>query len=192
MIGNDIIDLKFAKINSRWREQRFLDKLFSKEEKEFILSDRRHFQNIWHLWSMKESAYKIYARQTDSPSFNPKYFHCEINSITSGIVSFEGFKLNTNTQSDSNMIYTIAQHANTPSVSGCILLDGVSKPVRSQQLKDKAIEAFAVLKSVSKTAISIKKDHFGVPHFLINQEVQNNALTLTHHGQYGGFAIAYQ
>lgn len=192
MIGNDIIDLKFAKINSRWREQRFLDKLFSKEEKEFILSDRMYFQNIWHLWSMKESAYKIYARETKSPSFNPKYFHCEINSITSGIVSFEGFKINTKTKIDSNMIYTIAQHANTASVSDCVVLDVVSKSERSQQIKGRAIEAFAALKSVSKTAISIKKDHFGAPYFLINKKVQNNVLTLTHHGRYGGFAIAYQ
>ncbi len=191
MIGNDIIDLNIAGINSRWQEQRFLDKLFSKEETDFILSDGMRFQNIWRLWSMKESAYKIYARETESSRFNPKYFHCKIISSTTGIVSFIGNKVNTKTKYDSNFIYTTACSQDTTfRISDYIVSNGTSKEYKSQHLREKAIEAFAKVKSISKTAISIQKDNFGIPHFLINQEAQNNALTLTHHGQYGGFAIS--
>ncbi len=191
MIGNDIIDLSAAIVNSRWQEQRFLDKLFSNEEQAFIMADENRFQNIWRLWSMKESAYKIYARTQKSPIFNPKSFKSKIHSEITGTVSFKGHILNTTTFYDLGVIYTTANIQNKIQFNHYLRLEANSQVEKTLHLREKAIQAFADLKSISKKVISIEKSPNGVPYFLINDVLQNDALTLTHHGNYGGFAIYF-
>lgn len=187
MIGNDIIDLNVAGLNSRWQEQRFLDKLFTHKEQEFILKDELRFQKIWRLWSMKESAYKISVRETESSSFNPKSFHCKITSDSSGMVLFGNHAIKTTTKYNTDMIYTTAKVKDTLQITDYFKLDNPSQPY---QLKSKAIHAYSQLKSILESFISIEKDQMGVPHFFIDQTLQADALTLTHHGQYAGFAIS--
>ena len=191
MIGNDIIDLNVAKINSRWQEQRFLDKLFTQEEQQFILNDDCRYQNIWRLWSMKESAYKIKSRNLRLSIFNPKSLRCEITSETSGTVAFDNYTVSTTTENNSNIIYTTAHLQGIYQTTEYFELKQLSQSYQSEQLKKKAIQAFGQLKSVSEKDISIEKDDFRVPKFFINQKAQANFLTLTHHGNYGGFAISY-
>jgi phosphopantetheinyl transferase (holo-ACP synthase) len=191
VIGNDIIDLEVAGINSRWKEQRFLDKLFSVEEQAFIMAEEHRFNNIWRLWSMKESAYKIYSRNLKLSIFNPKFFSCEITSETFGTVYFDNYTVNTTTEYTSNTIYTTTQIQETSRFTEHCELRQLSQTDKSKHLKKKAIQAFGQLKSVSRKNISIEKDGFGVPKFFINQKLQANFLTLTHHGNYGGFAISY-
>lgn len=190
MIGNDIIDLKFANSNSRWREPRFLDKLFTEEEKIFILKDANRFQVIWLLWSMKESAYKIHFRERKLSIFNPKSFHCNVISETSGTVSFENDIVHTTSEITSNIIYTTAKIQDTLHLKQDFLLEGNFLKEKSELLREKAINAFAEFKSIPKSCISIEKNSFGAPQFFMNEKLQNNFLSLTHHGQYGGFAIS--
>ena len=191
MIGNDIIDLNVAGIISRWKEQRFLDKLFSDEEQAIIMAEEHHFNNIWRLWSMKESAFKVYSRNLKLSLFNPKSFSCEIASETIGTVSFDNLTVSTTTEYTSNTIYTTAQFQETSRFTEHCELKQLSQMDKSKQLRKKAIQAFGQLISVSERDISIEKDDFGVPRFFIHKKAQDNFLSLTHHGNYGGFAISY-
>lgn len=190
MIGNDIVDLNVAGINSRWQEQRFLNKLFTHKEQLFILKDDCRFQNIWRLWSMKESAYKIQFRNLKVSIFNPKSLTCEVTSEKNGTVTFDNCTVNTTTEFNSNIIYTTAHLQDIIQVTEHFELKQFSQADKSKQLKNKAIQAFGHLKSVSEKDISIEKDCFGVPRYFINKKSQENFLTLTHHGNYGGFAIS--
>ncbi len=191
MIGNDIIDLKAARVHSRWQEQRFLDALFTHHEQSFILKDDQRFKNIWYLWSMKESAYKIMARHLKHPKFNPKYFNCEPVSDVSGIVYFGDKKVTTMTESNQDYIYTTASVETPVQFSRSSILQVSSITEQSAQLKSEAIELFSELKSVSKATISIEKDPTGIPQFFINGKMQDHYLTLTHHGHYGAFAMSF-
>jgi phosphopantetheinyl transferase (holo-ACP synthase) len=191
VIGNDIIDLNVAGKNSRWQEQRFLDKLFTQQEQEFILNDDLIYQNIWFLWSMKESAYKIHTRNLKSSNFNPKSYNCAITSKTIGTVSFDNHTVNTTTKYNSDIIYTTAHFKDTYCITKYLSLEGPSPVDKSQQLRKKAIQTFADMKSISEVMISIEKDKFGVPQLLINNKAQDISLSLTHHGNYGGVAITF-
>jgi len=64
MLGNDIVDLDLAKTQSNWRRKNYLDKIFTTEEQLLISSAKRPDEMVWLLWSMKESAYKIYNRKS--------------------------------------------------------------------------------------------------------------------------------
>ncbi|MGJ8591552.1 MAG: 4'-phosphopantetheinyl transferase family protein [Aquaticitalea sp.] len=190
MIGNDIIDLSVAGVHSRWQEKRFLDTLFSVEEQAMITADENRFHNIWRLWSMKESAYKIYSRTLKSSIFNPTHFNCNINSETSGTVSFDKQIINTTTECNANVIYSTANLQNIQ-LNTSLILEGHSQFEKAQFLREKAIHEFAKLKAIDNKDVSIKKDRFAVPHFCIKEKAQDTLLTLTHHGSYGGFAISY-
>ena len=191
MIGNDIVDLNAAKINSRWQEQRFLDKLFTQKEQSYILRDNFRFQNIWRLWSMKESAYKIYSRNIKELVFIPKKFSCDVTSETCGTVTYDNHIVNTKTSEDINVVYTVAQLQETFKIAEYFKFKKLSQSDTSEQLKQKAILAFATPQRISESDISIVKNTFGVPQFVLFGKVQDAFLTLTHHGNYGGFAISF-
>ena len=56
MIGNDIIDLSVAKLESNWQRRGFLEKQFTEEEQQLILTASNPFVLVWKFWSMKEAA----------------------------------------------------------------------------------------------------------------------------------------
>jgi phosphopantetheine--protein transferase-like protein len=108
MIGNDVVDLALAKIESNWQRSRFLAKIFTKKEQEIIfLSDDQELM-VWNLWSMKEAAYKIYNRETGIRGYFPLEIECVFNDFNSGNVVVKGNKIFTQTSINNNQIHTVA------------------------------------------------------------------------------------
>ncbi len=189
MIGNDIVDLEFAILNSRWQEQRFLDKLFSTEEQDFILSDGKRFQNIWRLWSMKESVYKMTCRADGLILLNPIVFNCFLSVATRGQVVFGNIVTSTLTVIHPDYIQTTA-FLKPNWTSEVVQLSHSDSRTQHKQSYQHAIKAYAILKTVSQNRVEIIKNKLGVPQFYINGNLQQEQLSLTHHGHFGSFAIA--
>lgn len=82
MIGNDLVDLTRAALDSNWRRPGYLQKVFTEEEQELIQKSDEPDQLIWLFWSMKEAAYKINSRQTGIRSFNPSSIACSVLELT--------------------------------------------------------------------------------------------------------------
>lgn len=76
MIGNDIIDLALAKVQSNWKRKGYLDKIFTTQEQLVIFNSDNPESMVWNLWSRKEAAYKIFNRQTGIRAYNPIQFEC--------------------------------------------------------------------------------------------------------------------
>ena len=107
MIGNDVVDLQLAKIESNWRRIGFVDKIFTKNEQIFLFLSENIEISIWNLWSRKEAAYKIWNRQTSERKFNPIQFECK-NIFGNDVVQFENIIYFTNTQILESHIHSIA------------------------------------------------------------------------------------
>lgn len=88
MIGNDVIDLKLAALQSNWQRRGFLEKLFVPDEIRTILSADNSFEKVWELWSRKESVWKIINRETGIRKFNPKDFVCLADKVSYGQRTF--------------------------------------------------------------------------------------------------------
>ena len=111
MLGNDIVDLDLAKIQSNWRRKNYLDKIFTAEEQLLISSAKRPDEMVWLLWSMKESAYKIYNRKTGTRNFAPKSLNCRVYASVSeikGRVSIDNDTYFTKSDIQLQYIHTIA------------------------------------------------------------------------------------
>lgn len=77
MIGNDIVDLNLAAIESNWRRSRYLEKLFTTSERFLIAAATAPEIMVWLLWTMKESAYKARAAEIKLHSFAPTLLACD-------------------------------------------------------------------------------------------------------------------
>ena len=111
MLGNDVVDIKQAALDSKWQRKGYLDKIFRPEEKYEILNSSNPTTMVWLFWSMKESVYKIVNRETGLRLFNPKAFLCTTDfqtSVSCGEVFYEGQTFYTRSSVKPNFIHSIA------------------------------------------------------------------------------------
>ena len=112
MIGNDIIDLRLARVESNWQRKGFLEKLFTTFEQSLIYNSEKPEQMVWHLWSRKEAAYKIYHRETKIRAFIPKQIECFslplADDFSVGKVGIGGQVYFTKTEVTAEFIHTAA------------------------------------------------------------------------------------
>jgi len=112
MIGNDVVDIIQSRKESNWQRRGFLDKLFTASEQLLIHQYPDPETMVWLLWSMKESAYKIYNRQTSIRAFVPLQLHCcnvyQREKDFTGEVHCNGFIFYTQSEISDDIIHTKA------------------------------------------------------------------------------------
>ncbi|HBI01226.1 4'-phosphopantetheinyl transferase superfamily protein, partial [uncultured Flavobacterium sp.] len=104
MIGNDVIDLALAKVESNWQRKGYLDKLFTTKEQNLIFSAENRTIMVWILWSKKEAVYKIIRQENGLRGFYP--LKIENTEYDSGIVCFNKNKYYTKTVQKGDMLHT--------------------------------------------------------------------------------------
>ncbi len=154
MIGNDVVDLQLAKIESNWQRKGFLDKIFTKNEQIFIQTSRNQETTVWNLWSRKEAAYKIWNRKTGIRKYNPIQFECQDLDLKVGKVFFKTEIFYVKTTINVDYIHTIA----------------VSN-----------INVFNEIKSLD-SSITVQKQ-YNIP-FYINQIGEIKPISKSQHGQF--------
>ncbi len=108
MIGNDVVDLELAELESNWKRKGFLDKIFTKNEQQYILNSENQEIAVWNLWSRKEASYKIWNRETKIRRYNPTRFECFDMYSEIGKVKFETTIFYTKTEILNSCIHSTA------------------------------------------------------------------------------------
>jgi phosphopantetheinyl transferase (holo-ACP synthase) len=160
MIGNDIIDLDLARKESNWKRKGFLDKIFSKHEKQLIVNDSDPELMLWNLWSRKEASYKIYNRITGIRGYFPNRLQCQYMDKNSGTVSINGFLFYTQTQITNDYLYSIA-------VSEMSIFNKI-KPLESLEKIEKKDGIPFIIDTVSNTVSPVSITHHGRFHRVIS------------------------
>ena len=155
MIGNDIIDLAVANIESNWERPGFLQKIFTEREQTLILSSKNPEILVWNLWSRKEAAYKIYNRITGIRAYIPHLLECFYENEHSGTVKCRGYLFFTKTMIIGDQIHTVAV-SNKEDLSQIEFLE---RPV-----------------SIQKTN--------GVPFYIAPISQKQIPISISHHGRY--------
>ncbi len=181
MIGNDIIDKSLAAIESNWQRKGFLEKQFTKKEQDVIVNAENPFEMVWLLWSMKESAYKIYAQQCEERFFAPIKFECEIRDNFEGTVYFREKNYFTKSVLNEEYIFTIAGLGKETKVYSYL---GASKGI-TERIKKKLHHETGILFS----EIEQKKAKNGAPNYYHKDKPLLKSCSITHHGKYGAFSL---
>jgi len=187
MVGNDVVDLKKAAIESNWQHPRFLDKIFTLSEKEIIEQATNQFQTIWRLWSMKESGYKIYVQQFRNPFFNPKKIECKFIDNSQGEVCIDNEIYKTITECTSSYIYTTAYIFTEATI--CYKTFKVTTENSSKESRELLLRLYAEKKNLQRNKLEVRKEALGIPKLFYNGMVRSNSISITHHGQFAGVSF---
>lgn len=112
MIGNDIVDLELAAVESNWKRKGFLEKVFTSRERFLIQSAKDAGMMVWLLWTMKEAAYKAATDKSKIRLFVPCALDCNNlilhDDTATGNVIYEGAKYYCGSSLTTTYIHTIA------------------------------------------------------------------------------------
>jgi phosphopantetheinyl transferase (holo-ACP synthase) len=183
LIGNDIIDLSLAETESNWQRKGFLEKQFTANEQAIIFDRGNSLEKVWRLWSMKESAYKIYTQQNEQRFFAPKKFECQLTSEDEGIVFFKDQKFYTSSIINESYIFTLATFdKNLKSDTLIGSPSGINKDIKNKLEEVTGFQA---------SEIEQKKSKNGAPNYYHNNKQITKSCSISHHGNYGVFSLLY-
>ncbi len=192
MIGNDIVDLQLAKKESDWKRPRFLQKLFTPIERNFIERSPHKDKVIWLLWSRKESVYKIVVRMQKRRFYAPKQFeNCTFDADIEGQVTYKGMTFSTTSEATDTHIHTVAQLATNqqPLITNCFILAHSTYSSQHTITRQKLMKEYATRSTLSIQELSIQKDEWKVPHLYHKNQRQVDLISIAHHGSFGGYAL---
>lgn len=183
MIGNDIVDLEFAAKQSDWKRRGFLEKVFTAKEQQYIREARHPETMVWLLWSMKESAYKMWARQNNKRSFRPIKFNCTLLSMDTGIVHFEDSTVYTKSIINKAFISTVAY-----------VKEDINRRFwigPGHIVKEKFKENVSKETGIPEMEIMVRKRQNGAPECYYRSQLLVDRCSMSHHGNYGAFVYEY-
>lgn len=159
MIGNDVVDILQARLDSNWRRPGLLQKIFTDDEQQCIIGSDDPEILIWLLWSMKEAAYKIHNRQTGIRCYAPKNLECKILDKDDTYYTGQVICL-------CNLYYT------TTIITG-------------DCLHTVAVTCLANLNNVIeiKKNLILKNEH-GIPYLYDNSNNKRNDVSVSNHGRF--------
>lgn len=188
MIGNDVVDLKEALVQSDWKRKGFLEKVFSAPEREIINATADKDKMVWLLWSMKEAAYKAHQRKFKLPrNVNWLAQKCELKDLwksgANGIVSIEREEYVTFSE-------IIPEALSTSAVENdFFLIKNELFQLSSEGVRNKLIQEVSVFFDVPSGEVSIKKDRHGIPYLSHNNIPFFSLFSLSHHGRFAAFSL---
>jgi len=188
MIGNDIVDLKLAAVQSNWKRKGFLDKIFTNKEQDLILNAKDPSIMVWLLWSMKESAYKIYMRQNSLRIFAPKRFECDVNTSQNTVKINEILYFTSSTISKDS-IHTIARlNLNTSIRTNYFKMKNDSYTIQHNTTYNSLKEGVTQQFDIPISKIEINKNKMGIPYI---NELSKVSISISHHGIFGAYAFEF-
>jgi phosphopantetheinyl transferase (holo-ACP synthase) len=169
-IGNDIINWQSAKTHQHKLKARCLEKLFNPSEIHYIEQHVFPLLAYWHLWSVKESAYKAWQRANDvKPIYNAISFVCSNIQQDSVVVEKDDFRCKVNTSYSCLYIY-----------SQCYSEKFQTKIFDSQNLYKSWLTLMA------KKNWIIEKSEFNIPSFYNTSSLQKIPVSISNDGNHVG------
>ncbi len=180
MIGNDIVDLHLASVQSNWQRRGWLQKIFTESEQQLILEAKNPDNMVWKLWSMKEATYKAHQRCFPfPPKYNPKDF---ISSVDDTM--FVGSHLyKTSSKITKDYIHTMAY------TSHCNYKFMISKNDSYTSTKEPLKKYISLHYKIPTSCIEIIKDTYRIPFVKIDGKISKIKLSYSSHGVFSSFMI---
>ena len=190
MIGNDIVDLKQAAIDSNWQRPRFLEKVFTESEQEIIFLAEDKHQMVWQLWSMKEAAYKVNVQQFGKRFFNPKRLECKLLTDNKGQVTIAGNLYFTASIITDDFIHSIATLDSEYTFnSKWFKIENSDYKTQSKTVKQLFLKCLSKTVGLDIQTLNIQKTKIGVPKVYSKSKKLPIAFSLSHSGTYTAFSI---
>ncbi len=192
-MGNDIVDLQDARIASNWQRPRYLEKIFTPQERAWIQQANQPDMRVWMLWSAKESAYKLSRQLGAERAYAPKSLRIRDwtqESATNYRLQLltEQAELTVHTTLGHTFVHSVALLDENPNWQAEILnLSGTHEEKR-KQLREQVCQRVAEADSrVGGETYRIVKNESEIPQLWLGETQLDIVLSLSHHGRYGAY-----
>ena len=189
MIGNDIVDLRLAAVQSNWKRKGFLEKVFLSNELEIISGAGDPDMVVWLLWSMKEAAYKAHQQKFNlRRRLNWKMLECSLSGFSeekiSGVVKVGKEIYFTASEFSSEAVHTSALiRPDLPFKNG--IFRGTS-----EMMKTRFFRIISEELNYPAAEISVQKNEHGIPFLEHKNQKISRAFSFTGHGNFSAFSLA--
>jgi phosphopantetheinyl transferase (holo-ACP synthase) len=166
-----------------------MKKIFTPKEQSIITASADPFTSVWRLWSMKESAYKVFIQAGGKRFFNPTKIECSVKDSKHGQVIIDTLNLKTSTIINASYIFSTAA-INNSDIETCIFqLTEKNSDEQSSFMHQHLLNDFAKKNNLNNAELEIQKNLSGVPLFRYKNKTLNTSISLSHHGGYGAYSI---
>lgn len=192
MVGNDIVDLRFVPYYTKRRHIRFCQKVFSEEEQTIISNSTDQSEKLWHLWSMKESAYKLLSKKRPKSLFSPSKITCNVKNESQGTIVIDNQAFHSRSKITRDYIYTLTHSEEIENIeSNTIRIHDSSYQLQSKLVYQNLVKKVAQVMNENPAYFSIKKNTHGVPELYCGSQRLALDISITHHGFYCAYAFSY-
>ena len=112
-IGNDIVDLAEPGVAGKEQDRRFMDRVFTPEERARILASAAPTIALWKTWAAKEAAYKIACKLRERVVFAHRAFVVEPGATATlgqwAQVRFDGLDIRVSWETARDYIHCVGQ-----------------------------------------------------------------------------------
>lgn len=125
-VGNDIVDLREPSALLKSQDLRFIERVFTPAEQARIRSAAKPSNELWRLWTAKESAFKIYRKLDPAVIFRHRGFAVEQATVHCG-----DFKCAVEWRETPDYIHALARwpiEAGERVIAGIQLLEATESP----------------------------------------------------------------
>ena len=195
LVGNDVVDLQDAETRLDALHPRFVERVFTVEERRRIFSSDDLQASLWAHWAAKESCFKILKKVDPSTVFAHAAFCVELDedrrqNLISGSVHYVEHRLSVVVERDPGWVHAVAT-LSPQELSGAFLLQGVSpRPTGTDQ--SKAVRDFALDRLSRRPGAIGDLEIAGSrpPRLLHKGDPVPIDLSLSHHGRWIAFAAS--
>ena len=191
LIGNDIISLKSPENQNSHNNERYLRKVFSEREIQYMHSEV--IPNLsYMLWTCKEAAYKISLKQGIMNGFSPRLFQVElVQEHACGlklITRYLNKQYYTNTYICPDFVQSIASDRKDAldRVRSHMISDYEYPQVSSDDLIAEYIEKDF---GISRRYIQVSRIFLNIPHVTLNEAFGAFDVSISHDNNKTGLAI---
>jgi len=189
-VGNDVVNIGHPANANRSLSSKFLAKVCSSKEQEYVLESESPNIALWQLWSLKESAFKVLMKMGEMSFFAPN----RIEVLDTGIQNKKVIE----TMFKSNVVYLKSSVLNERITSvASNSLDGINKAVSETRITSKPDESnevrrlmFDVLKrhNLPHDKVEVIKNEQGIPYLFYQKKILPIEISLSH--DYGVMGVA--
>ena len=187
MIGNDIVDLNLSLQTPKTENLRFLKKICSEDEIDFILKSDAPELSLWRVWSMKESAYKIIVKKSGINLFIPKKIKTEFLDKKNGKIHSEWGEFLSVTQQDDSFLHTVSIDIECSPFSSVRKSNEKNQSAEVRNLLVRELSEIHPEKYKLENLSIEKKER--VPFLLYENKAMNFDISLSHHGEWLAYAF---
>lgn len=200
-VGNDVVDLKHPENQGKSRDDRFLGRVFTGEERDRIAGAANPDKLLWALWAAKEAAFKVVSRGDPTACSTPRRYEILLDPSEASEASLAGRAITPGGELALRIIVTDDYvHALSAATGGN--LDMIVQRVDRMDVGEDAGEASAfvrreLLREISRCLdcpleeLSIGKEPLGpgAPFVVRREQPLAVDISLSHDGRFAAFAF---